>query len=80
MSIKFNISNDIAQAAIDKLNNNKIQQDIIQYVAECFNIILTLYQNDIISVNKFKVIKKRGRRKQTNVEITEESNISNSKE
>lgn len=80
MSIKFNISNDIAQAAIDKLNNNKIQQDVVQYVAECFSIILTLYQNDIESVNTFKVVKRRGRRKKTDVEVREGSDIPNSKE
>ena len=74
MSIKFNISNDIAQSGIDKLNKSKVNQQIIEYVAECFNIISTLYQSEIIQQEK--VQKPRGRRRKIN-ELTErKSNLS----
>ena len=64
MSIKFNICNDIAQAALDRLNNSKVNINTVEYIAECFNIILTLY-NQEINVDNLdkKVIKLKGRKK-----------------
>lgn len=75
MSIKFNISNDIAQSAIDKLNKSKVNQQIVEYIAECFNIILTLYQTETVTN---KIVTKRGRKpKDVNNNSTEEQSLPN---
>lgn len=74
MSIKFDICNDLALSVVDKLKKNKIDDNIINYVAENFSIILTLYQQEISSQQIVKKPRKYRRRKDA---ITEEQSISN---
>lgn len=74
MSIKFDICNDLAIAVIEKLKKQKINDNIINYIAENISIILTLYQQDINTQQIEKKPRKYRRRKNA---ITEEQTISN---
>lgn len=74
MSIKFDICNDLAIAVVEKLKKQKIDDNIINYVAENISIILTLYQQDI---NPQQIINKPRKYRRRKNAITEEQTISN---
>lgn len=74
MSLKFEICNDIAIAAIEKLKKHNIDKDIVDYIAENISIILTLYQQDINNTTIIKKVRKPRRKKNAN---TEKQDISN---
>lgn len=73
MSIKFDICNDLAIAVVEKLKKQKIDDNIINYVAENISIILTLYQQDI---NTQQIEKKPCKYRRRKNAITEKQTIS----
>lgn len=74
MSIKFDICNDLAIAVVEKLKKQKVDDNIINYVAENISIILTLYQQDI---NPQQIVKKPRKYRRRKNAITEEQSIPN---